>query len=175
MALFNALEEKNFIVQIQRILRDLNYMNFENGIIGIDGIYDEATRNAVREFQKRYGIKETGIVDSETWTLLHTIWEIRQEGNALARAVYVLPRFEGYEIMPGAKDNVLYIIQHMLETISRDYEDILVELNGVYDEATQNAIRSFKRKNLLDDTAIIDARVFNRLADEYERVNSRPQ
>ena len=176
MALFNALEEKNFIVQIQRILRDLNYMNYENGMIGIDGIYDESTRNAVREFQKRYGIKETGIVDSETWTLLHTIWEIRQEGNALARAVYVLPRFEGYEIMPGAKDNVLYIIQHMLETISRDYTELEgVVLNGTYDENTQNAIKIFQRKNMLDDTGIIDATTFNRLADAYEEINSRSQ
>ncbi len=176
MALFNALEEKNFIVQIQRILRDLSFMNFNNGMIGIDGIYDDATRNAVREFQKRYGIKETGIVDSETWSLLHTIWEIRQEGNALARAVYVLPRFEGYEIMPGAVDNVLYIIQHMLETISRDYTELEgIVLNGVYDENTQNAIKIFQRKNMLDDTGIIDATTFNRLADAYEEINSRGQ
>ena len=95
MALFNALEERNFIVQIQRILRDLNFLESQNGTVGIDGIYDEATRNAVRDFQSRYGISETGIVDSETWTILHTIWEIRAESNALARAVYVLPRFEG--------------------------------------------------------------------------------
>ena len=173
MALFNALEEKNFIVQIQRILRDLNYMNYGNGMIGIDGVYDDATRNAVREFQKRYGIKETGIVDSETWTLLHTIWEIRQEGNALARAVYVLPRFEGYEIVPGAVDNVLYIIQHMLETISRDYTELEgIVLNGIYDEATENAVKAFQRISLLEPTGILDAATFNRLANEYERINS---
>ena len=47
MALFNALEERNFIVQIQRILRDLNFLESQNGRVGIDGIYDEATREAV--------------------------------------------------------------------------------------------------------------------------------
>ena len=83
--------------------------------------------------------------------------------------------FENYQIQPFAKDNAIYVIQHMLETISRDYEGIIVELNGIYDKDTQDAIRLFKRKNLLDDTGVIDATTFNRLADEYERINSRSQ
>ncbi|MBR2024792.1 MAG: peptidoglycan-binding protein [Clostridia bacterium] len=176
MTLFNALEERNFIIQIQRILRNLNFLNSQNGMIGVDGVYDEATKNAVRDFQKKYGLTETGIVDSKTWTLLHTIWEIRAQSNALARAVYVLPRFEKYEILPDTVDNVLYIIQHMLETISRDYNELEgIVLNGIYDENTQNAIKIFQRKNMLDDTGIIDATTFNRLADAYEEINSRSQ
>ena len=176
MTLFNSSDERNFIVQIQRILRDLNYLSTQNGTIGIDGIYDESTKNAVKDFQSKYGLEPTGIVDSETWTLLHTIWEIRAESNALARAVYILPRFEGYEILPGTVDNVIYIIQHMLDTISRDYNEIEgVVLNGKYDEKTQNAIKIFQRKNMIDDTGIIDATTFNRLADAYEEINSRDQ
>lgn len=176
MALFNALDEKNFIVQIQRILRDLNFLRTQNGMVGIDGIYDEGTREAVREFQKRYGLEATGVVDSATWTLLHTVWEFKAEGEALARAVYILPRFEKYEILPFTKDNVLYVIQHMLEVISTDYEELEgIELNGVYDIKTQNAIKTFQRKNLLDDTGIIDATTFNHLADAYENVNSQNQ
>lgn len=176
MALFNALDERNFIVQIQRILRDLSFLDAGNGMIGIDGIYDDGTREAVRIFQEKYGIEPTGIVDSTTWTLLHTVWELKQESAALARAVYILPRFEGYEILPFAKDNVLYVIQHMLEVISTDYEELEgIELNGIYDIKTQNAIKEFQRKNLLDDTGIIDAVTFNRLADAYEQINSQNQ
>ena len=73
-------------------------------------------------------------------------------------------------------DNVLYIIQHMLETISRDYEELEgIVLNGIYDTKTQNAIKEFQRKNMLNDTGIIDATTFNRLADAYEEINSRDQ
>lgn len=175
MALFNSLDDRNFILQIQRILRDLNFIDGGVGRVGLDGIYDDGTKNEVMLFQEKYGLIPSGIVDEETWELLNKVWEIRKQGNELARAVYVLPRFEGYEILPNAKDNALYIIQHMLETISRDYEDIEVELTGVYDSATQEAIKIFKRKNLLEDTANIDARTFNHLADEYERINSRSQ
>lgn len=176
MALFNSLENKNFISQIQRILRDLNYLDTQVGGVGTDGIYDDGTKDAVIEFQKKYGVAPTGIVDSETWTLLNAVWNAKKEASVLARAVYILPRFEEYEIRPWARDNVVYVIQHMLETISTDYENFdVIELTGIYDSNTQNAIKDFQRRNLLDDNGVINAVTFNRLADEYERVNSYSQ
>ena len=175
MALFNSLNDEGFVFQIQRILRDLNFIDGGVGKIVINGVYDDTTRNEVMLFQEKYGLIPNGIVDFETWELLNKIWKLRLEENELARAVYILPRFENYVIQPYAKDNAIYIIQHMLETISRDYEGIAIELNGIYDDATQDAIKLFKRKNLLDDTISIDAKTFNRLADEYERINSRSQ
>ena len=176
MILFSSLDDKNFVYQIQRILRDLSFIEGGVGSVGTDGIYDNATRQEVMKFQEKYGVPATGIVDFETWEMLNKIWEIRKSNDALARAVYILPRFQKYEITPYTKDNALYVIQHMLETISRDYSEIEgIELNGIYDEKTQNAIMLFKRKNLLDNTPIIDAITFNRLADEYERINSYSQ
>lgn len=175
MALFNSLNDEGFVLQIQRILRDLNFIDGCVGKVGVDGVYDDGTRNEVMLFQEKYGLAPTGIVDYETWELLNKVWQVRLDENEKARAVYILPRFENYQIQPFARDNAIYVIQHMLETISRDYEGIIVELNGIYDKDTQDAIRLFKRKNLLDDTGVIDATTFNRLADEYERINSRSQ
>ena len=35
--------------------------------ITADGIYGEATQNAIREFQKVFGLPVTGVVDYSTW------------------------------------------------------------------------------------------------------------
>ena len=176
MAYFSSLDDEGFVIQIQRILRDLNFIEGGVGRVGTDGVYDEGTRNEVMLFQEKYGLAPTGIVDFETWELLNKVWLVKQENEELARAIYILPRFDKYEIAPYARDNAIFVIQHMLETLSRDYDDFdNIELNGVYDDVTQSAIRSFKRRNLLDDSAIIDAKTFNRLADEYERINSYSQ
>ena len=175
MTYFNSLNDEGFVLQIQRMLRDLNFIDGKVGKVGVDGIYDSGTRDEVMLFQEKYGLVPSGVVDYETWELLNRVWQLRLDENELARAVYILPRFENYQIVPFAKDNALYVIQHMLETISRDYDGISVELNGIYDKETQDAIRLFKRRNLLDDTGVIDAITFNRLADEYERINSRSQ
>ena len=111
-------------------------------------------------------------MDHTTWQVLQAVDKARKEAEALARAVYILPRDPEYSINPGLTDDVIYVIQHMLNVIGQEYDEIgTIELNGVYNEETQNAIRSLQRKWLLEDSGIIDPNTFNRLADEYERIN----
>ena len=176
MAFYNLNEEANAILQIQRILRDISYLENQLATVRLSGVYDEETRQGVRDFQKKYGLSETGNVDYTTWQLLHSVDKSQKEAEALARAVYILPRQAEYTIYPGLKDNVVYVIQHMLETVGHEYDEFgEIQFSGIYDDNTQNAIKSFQRKSLLDDTGIIDPITFNRLADEYERINSYNQ
>lgn len=176
MAYYNLNDEANAILQIQRILRDLHYLENKIPTVRLTGIYDSETRQGVADFQKKYAIPETGAVDLATWTLLQSVDKAQRDAQALARAVYILPRQPEYTIYPGLNDNVVYVIQHMLEVIGQEYDEIEnIEFSGIYDTNTQNAIRAFQRKSLLDDTGIIDPITFNRLADEYERINSYNQ
>ena len=39
-----------------------------------DGIYGEATQNAVREFQRIFGLPATGFVDYPTWYEIQDIY-----------------------------------------------------------------------------------------------------
>ncbi|MDY3845985.1 MAG: peptidoglycan-binding domain-containing protein [Eubacteriales bacterium] len=43
--------------------------------ISIDGIYGENTRTAVMDFQKKYGIPATGIVNYETWQAIYSVYK----------------------------------------------------------------------------------------------------
>ena len=82
--------------------------------------------------------------------------------------------YENYEILPNARDDSIFVIQYMLNEILNDHDDISqLEINGVYDLPTQNAIKILQRKALSESAPKIDADVFNLLADEYERLNSR--
>lgn len=159
---------------MQRILRDLDY--FENGIARVkpDGIYGDDTRALVVDFQKKYGLNPTGVVDKETWDLLHSIDEARRDATRIARAVHIFPMFEGYEILPNSKDNIVYVIQHMLNEILAEHDGFTeLAFTGVYDQPTQNAIKLLLRKALSDESAKIDANTFDLIANEYERINSR--
>ena len=42
--------------------------------ISTDGIYGEATANAVRQFQSVFGLPETGVVDYPTWYKISEIY-----------------------------------------------------------------------------------------------------
>ena len=82
--------------------------------------------------------------------------------------------YEKYTILPNAKDNTVYIIQHMLNEISNEHDDFTeLEFTGVYDLPTQNAVKSLQRKGLIESDGILDSQTLNLLIDEYERINSR--
>jgi peptidoglycan hydrolase-like protein with peptidoglycan-binding domain len=176
MAYFNANEERNAIFQIQRALRDLELSDTGVGKIRLTGSYDEETRQGVKDFQKKYDLPVTGVVDHTTWQVLQAVHKARQDNEALARAVYLLPRQEDYSLYPGLRDDAVYIIQYMLNTIGQEYDEIpRLDYTGVYDAPTENAIREFQRKQLIEPDGILSPSAFNRLADEYERINSYNQ
>ena len=174
MSYYDMNDTKNSILEIQRILRDLDYDENSVARVKPNGIYDEDTRRLVTNFQKKYGLLPTGIIDSQTWDLLHSINEARKDASLLARAVHIFPMFDEYEILPNSKDNVVYVIQHMLNEIATEHDDFEeITLNGIYDLPTQNAIKTLQRKALMESNGKLDAQAFNLLADEYERINSR--
>jgi peptidoglycan hydrolase-like protein with peptidoglycan-binding domain len=174
MSYYDFRDTKNSILEIQRILRALD--SYENQVSRVkpDGIYGEDTRMLVTAFQEKYGLSPTGIVDYETWNLLHSIDEARRDATKIARAVHIFPMYEEYEILPNSNDDTMYVIQYMLNEILNDHDDFNeLTLNGSYDLPTQNAIRVLLKKSLNDDSPTINAQVFDTIANEYERVNSR--
>ena len=174
MAYYDLRDLKNPILEVQRLLRNID--RYENGVSRIkpDGIYGSDTQKLVRDFQEKYGLSPTGEVDYETWNLLHSIEEAVKDAKKIARAVHIFPMYENYEILPNAKDDSLFVIQYMLNQILNDHDDIeKLELTGIYDKATQDAIKVLERKSLNDHAGKIDANTFNLIADEYERLNSR--
>ncbi len=42
--------------------------------VSADGIYGEATQNAVRVFQSVFGLPQTGVVDYQTWYKIQEIY-----------------------------------------------------------------------------------------------------
>lgn len=173
MAYFNLDKQENPILEIQRILRSIDYFENEVARIRLTGNFDEETRQGVRDFQKKYGLPVTGTVDFATWQLLQAVDRALKDASALARAVYILPRQADYSLSKGLRDDVVYVIQHMINVISQEYDGITpLEFSGLFDDNLENAIKEFQRKNLIEESGVIDAQTFNRLADEYERINS---
>lgn len=68
-------DENEIVYVIQAILKGLGE-NFENlDDVEINGRYDEKTKNAVITIQSASGIKETGVVDKETWEAIAILFE----------------------------------------------------------------------------------------------------
>ena len=171
MAFIDLTNEAVAIMQIQRILRELELFELEYSAVPLSGVYEDETREAVVDFQLKYNIEPTGIVDYETWVTLHNVYNSSNlERNGVRKVALVPPRAE-FRIFPNQQNDIIYVIQYMLTQISTHYDSFeSIEYTGMYDNNTQNAIREFQRKNLLDSSGIIDPSTLEALFEEYESV-----
>ncbi len=176
MSYFKIENKEGFILQLQRMLRDISFLINDDASVGLTGIYDDRTRRGVEEFQRSNNIEVTGNVDYETWQSINSAHARLISDNSVPRAVSIFPKHSGYELIPNTEDAILYVLQYMLSEISLNDEAMgTVEITGVYDEATVNAIRRFKQRNLIGNGDTVDAYTLNRIFDEYEKIISGDQ
>jgi len=66
-----SIEEKSeAVMNVQRMLLDIEYAKEETVTLPIDGVFDTQTQEAVLRFQKEQKMKETGSVDYDTFCAL---------------------------------------------------------------------------------------------------------
>lgn len=111
----------------------------------LDGSYGPATANAVRSFQRTYGLEETGVVDRATWDKMENVYyEIVSEIDYEFFGGKILP-YPGRVLREGIEGNDVRVLQEYLNFISTSYPEIpRVNVDGVFGPSTAEQVRVFK-------------------------------
>lgn len=140
-------QQRDYIREIQRYLRTAAQHTGQTPTVGIDGIYGAETAAAVSAFQRYAGLPINGDVDKATFDMLRDTHLIGSAANSAAETVNGFPNvdlqlnlnYSGFEI---------YFLQVMIDVLRNFYQNINpVQINGIYDTATQNAV------NMIADAA----------------------
>ncbi len=132
--------------------------------VAIDGIFGKETEDAVREFQRIYGLYESGVVDRETFELLNKIYlELLLEYNA---SEFVITS-EGFPLSLGSQNNDVLVLNIMLIELGKNYSDIGdVRKSNYYSTETENAVTNLQKIFRIEENGIVDALFYDRLRDE---------
>ncbi len=174
--LYDSREVRNRILRLQRMLRTLSdrsgnpaWNTAENGE------YDERTRGAVRALQEAYALPVTGIVDLFTWNLLREQMDLYGTLSRTPAAVQLYPD-PARRIEEGEYSDLVLHMQIMLNALRLYYDGIPhLPLSGYYDSMTADAVRTFREINGLEADSGADAALWNRLAQEYNRISGENQ
>ena len=161
--------EKDAIRNLQTYLRAQNVLDSTFPNVPIDGIFDTQTKNALINFQAKNNLAQTGVADRTTWELLYSQYLDILEQTSLPQAIIPFPSYpKDYAIKRGDTSFLVAVLQHMLNEIGIVYNVFeALEINGEYDEETENIIRDFQIRNGLSPTGETDRKTWGLIARIY--------
>ncbi len=164
------------VIAIQRSLNEIsnNYPAIPK--VSVDGIFGESTENAVKTLQSIFNLTPDGVVGLATWYKIVYLYvgirrlaELNSRGQQLLGISFEYPN----AISIGDEGDAVTIAQFLLSIISEFYYSVpFVTIDGIFGQATQNAVREFQRTVGLPVTGVITQGVWNALYDTFVSVDN---
>lgn len=158
-------------IQLNRISR--NYPAIPK-IVPADGIFGAATADAVREFQKVFGLTVNGIIDKATWYKMSYLYagvkrlsELDSEGIALNELPEEFTQTTGI----GATGDEVRAIQYYLAVIALFYEAVpFTAITGTYTDDTAASTRAFQQAFGLPETGEVNLATWQEMQRVYDGI-----
>ena len=167
-----ATTEKHAVENLQRYLRALYYFDEMLSPLPIDGVFDSATEEAVRRFQKSEELPITGRVDQKTWEMLFARYEREQKLRHAPTGLAYFPRVPpDYRVGLGEEQFLVRVIQNALQEIAIDLEfPTTVPQSGRYDKDTADAVRVLQKATGLPEDGEVDRATWEALTRYYNHL-----
>ena len=132
---------------VQYYLGLVGYFDDNVPLIDVTGYYDENTKNAVTAFQNTQGLEPTGILDRDTWNALVKAYNqiLSTSSDAIKEQGYEL--YPGRVLTQGMQGEDVRALQTLLQrAAAKDNTIPSVEVTGVFDKATEQAVRNLQQR-----------------------------
>lgn len=147
----------------QFILEYLSFFYSTIPVVEPDGYFGEKTANAVKGFQKTFGLEPDGIVGAETWSKLY---EVSNEISILTQSDVEEQKYPGTPLSVGSSGEGVELMKRYYNIIAEFYGELQpVQVNGIYDIEFEQAIREFQRRYGLDPDGVIGALTWTRIVE----------
>lgn len=145
-------------------------------IASVDGIFGEQTENAVRSFQRIFGLTPDGIIGKATWYRLVRLYvgvndlaELESQGQTFYAVNWQVPQ----NLQTGATGQKVRQLQFMLRVVAEYIDSIpTVAEDGIFGNATRNAVVAFQRFAGLTPDGIVGPATWSALYDRAAAIAS---
>lgn len=151
-----------YVQQLQYYLSTIaTFNNAISSITTIDSFFGQQTANAVRSFQRFYGLDVDGIVGEVTWNRIYAVYlDMVHIVNPDIQA----PVYPGIAVKQGATGQDVLEIQQALNTVGMEYPEIVVLIeDGIFGARTTEAVREFQRLLGLEVDGIVGPNTWTKL------------
>ncbi|HBB72801.1 MAG TPA: spore cortex-lytic enzyme, pre-pro-form [Ruminococcus sp.] len=167
---YTSAQKRQHIYEIQTYLHAIALMDDSIPLVIPNGIYDNDTIIAVKAFQRKYGLPDTGNTDTATWNKIVSVYRSELMAAPIPYAAFPSAK---YTAAPGDSGQLIYILQAMLHDVSTHYDNAPdVTICGDYNQATESAVRRFQQWSGLPQNGRVDSGTWNMLVHCCEHMNN---
>ncbi len=145
------------VLRIQRYLNNIGEIYSEIPTLTTDGVFGTATENAVRIFQRIFGLSVDGVVGENTWNLIVSL------NRDVEQSAY-----GGAALYEGSSGDKVRMLQQMLSALNASYPSIpVLTTDGIFGAQTKAAVIAFQQIFNLTPDGIVGRNTWNTLLKEY--------
>lgn len=137
----------------------------------VDGVFDETTQEAVREFQRAFNLTPDGIVGKATWYKIIAIFNAVKRLNDLASegiSLDEVTRLFDTELSIGDNGPEVFELQYLLSLIGAYEAEIpIISIDGSFGPSTESAVKAFQRNYGINETGIVTYPTWDQLYRAY--------
>lgn len=155
------------VFEMQSYLRNISRLDSDISKVVPDGIFAEETTSAVKSFQQKYGLDETGVVNFETW---ESIKNKNSEAVFAASEPVQIVRItnEDLPLTIGMDNTLVYTLHLMLNSVASRYDNFTpLPLQSLFDENTEREVKRWQRVISHNENGQVDKFTWNNLAQFY--------
>ena len=168
--MYRLSDTPSAIREVQKYLYVIyDRVNHDVPRVSIDGIYGTETRWAIKEFQRIYGVKETGEVNLETFNMLYELYREARINDELSSFILT---DGGFPITVGVQNNDVILIHAMLDEIARTYVDMgrVNPKSNYFSAESAAAVRYLQKIFRMEESGIVDSHFYERLKLEMQSI-----
>ena len=136
--------------------------------VTVDGVFGSGTANAVRAFQRKYGLTVDGVVGRTTWTEVYDQFRSIQSDNGTPNA------YPGTALRQGSSGQNVRLVQFWLKIARTVYSRLNnVTVDGVFGSSTAAAVRRFQTYFGLTSDGVVGRTTWNKLYEVYNDIANR--
>ena len=156
------------VEQLQFWLNTLAQYESSIPSLTVDGVYGTGTANAVRAFQRKYGLTVDGVVGRATWTEVYDQFRSIQSDNGTPNA------YPGTALREGSSGQNVRLVQFWLKIARTVYPSLSnVTVDGKFGSATAAAVRRFQTYFGLTSDGVVGRTTWNKLYEVYNDIANK--
>ena len=142
------------------------------GNVAIDGSFGPSTEEAVKDFQRTYGLPVNGVVDEVTWDKIYNVYLGAVESVPVAYREGVTIPFPGRVLRLGSEGEDVRTLQEYLNYIGTTYPEIPhINVDGIYGAETVAAVEAFQKLfSLPGYSGQVTAYTWNAISNVYNDI-----